>query len=326
MALSLAAFRREAWLAALGLLVNGLRRALGWPAVAVAGALLVRGAVAALRTAPLSPLAPFEGALAVATAPRFAGLVGGLWLAGALAAFALRVAWMAGALPVLGAAMAGQRGGSSGFAAGVLLGLPRVLAAALLALVMELSGLFFAATLLLGAALVSGRAAGAGGATAVLLAAAVALALTLALAVPLTLSAAADALVVRAALRREGPAAALAGATRRLLARPGTFVLAALVFGLAALLVGAVVKTAGGLATGFAPDAPALVLLGPQLMLGALAVLGAGAVELLWLGTLAALAGGEAGPRSFRGLPGDPVGERNLGIPRTDHVCEPAQT
>jgi hypothetical protein len=287
-ALALSALRREAWLCALGLAVTGLRRALAWPALAVGWALLIEGAFGALRADPLDPLAPVEGAMAVASSVRFLSLAGGLWLAGAVAGGALRLAWISGALSVLGARMAGEPLGTRGFAQGVARSLPRVLAAAMLAFVLELSGAIFSVTLLLGAIRITGRAAGTGAGP--LLAAAVALALTLAAAVPVALSAAADAAVARAALRDEGPAEALAAVARRFLARPGTFILAALVFGAATAIGPASVEAAGSLFTGFAGEAPAVIVLGPGLMLAALAALVATAVDLAWLGTVAVLA------------------------------------
>ncbi|MGC3998283.1 MAG: hypothetical protein QM767_12695 [Anaeromyxobacter sp.] len=288
LSLSLSALRGEAWLAAPGLLVAWLRRALRWPALAVAVALVMRAAVDGARAAPLDLLAPLEAAAAALTAPRFIGLVGGLWLAGLATAGALRVAWIAGALPVLGARMAGQPTGAAGFAGAMTGGFPRVLASALLAFVMELAGGGFALALLWGAARIIGEAAGGGGAPG--LAAAVALALTLALAVPAALSTLADAAVSRAAVLGEWPAAALAAATRRFLLRPGTFLLGGLGFGAVALLLPALVESMGGLA---GPGLPTAVALGPKLMLATAALVVGAAVELAWLGTVAALACGQ---------------------------------
>jgi hypothetical protein len=291
--LSLRAFRREAWLSALGLVVAGLRRALGWPAVAVAVLLVIRGAEAAVHHEPGALGAPLSGALDVLGAPRFLGVVGGLWLAGAATSWALRVAWISGALPVLGAAMAGRPRGTTGFAAGLASGFHRVLAASVLAFALELSGTLFAGAILLATAVVGARWIGAAGSAAVPLAALTALALTLAAAVPAALSVAADATVARAAVAGEWPAAALTAATRRFLARPGTFLLAGMGFGLALLAGRLAVSAFGSVATGFAVDAPAAVLVGPELMLAVLATLVAAVVELVWMGTVVALACGE---------------------------------
>jgi len=133
--LGLSAFRREAWLLAPGLAVAIARRALTWPALVIAWVLVARGAILSLSRSPLDPGAAAQGALATATSPRFLALVGGLWLAGLLCGAALRIVWLAGALPTLGAAAAGV-GGAPRFAAGVAYGTPRVLGTALLGLVL----------------------------------------------------------------------------------------------------------------------------------------------------------------------------------------------
>ncbi|WP_242340206.1 MULTISPECIES: hypothetical protein [unclassified Anaeromyxobacter] len=284
--LGLSALRRQAWLLAPGLVVAIARRVLTWPALAVAWALLARGALLALSHRPLDPGAALAGAAATASSPRFLALVGGLWLAGVLCGAALRGVWLAGALPTLAGAAVGE-GGTPRFAAGVAYGTPRVLAASLLGLVLDLSAGLFALTLALGALRITLHAAGGNGSA--VLALAVAGALTLAIAVPLALSVVADAAVARAALRAEGPARAFASAVRRFLARPGTFVLAAMVFGFVASLAPATVEAFGGAATGLVKDAPALLLAGPNLMLAVAAAGVAALVDLAWLGTLAAL-------------------------------------
>ncbi len=58
--LGLKALLRQAWLAAVGLGVTLLRRALAWPAYLVGALLVLRGAVDAARLAPLSAAAPPE--------------------------------------------------------------------------------------------------------------------------------------------------------------------------------------------------------------------------------------------------------------------------
>jgi len=289
--LALRALFREAWLLAAGLLFAAARRVLGWPALAVAWALLSQATALSLRGHPFDPGAAVEGALEVAASPRFLGIVGGLWLAGLVLGAAFRVAWIAGAVPVLGEAMAGGGGGSARFVEGLGARLPRVLAAAVLASLAEASGGLFALALALGGVQLSGRAAGSG--IEPVLAAAVALALVLAVAVPLALGSAADAAVSRAALLGEGPLEAFAAATRRFLLRPGTFVLAALAFGLLGGLAPAAVEGAGGVLTGFARGVRPAALLGPDLMVAVAAAIMAAAVDLTWLGTISALACGE---------------------------------
>jgi hypothetical protein len=287
MGLGLRALGREAWLVAVGAVVAAARRAALWPAWAVLGLVLFQAAARALSASPLDPGAPLGGALAALGSARVLSLVAGLWLAGTLLGAALRVAWLAGALPTLGAAMAGAPPGPR-FAAGVAFGFPRVLAAAALALVAEVAAAGFAWALALAALRVTVDAAAEGGSP--LLAGAVALALTLAVAVPVAIGAVADAAVARAGVLGEGPATAFAGATRRFLARPGTFVLAALGFGLAGAFVPAAVESMGGVMAGLAASVDPLVILGPNLMAAAAAVFVAAALDLWWLGTASALA------------------------------------
>ena len=284
--LGLRALGREPWLLAVGVLVALARRAALWPAWAVAWVLLLRAALVALRRNPLDPIAPVEGVLAAFGAPRFLALVGGLWLAGAALGAVLRVAYLAGALPTLGGAMA--RAPGPRFAAGVAFGFPRVLGAAALGLVLDVSGGTFGLTLAFEGARITAHASQRGGSP--LLAAAVALALTLAVAVPLALSVVTDAAVARAAVRAEGPGTAFAASAARFLARPGTFLLGALVFGFVGAFAPGVVAAAGGLVTGFAQQVNPLVLLGPNLMMALVAALIAAAIDLAWLGTVAALA------------------------------------
>ncbi|HET6438450.1 MAG TPA: hypothetical protein VFG59_10335 [Anaeromyxobacter sp.] len=286
--LAVSAFRREAWLVAPGLFLTGVRRMASWPAIWIGGLLLLRAVSVGLGR-PGSPWAALQAVLALASSPRFWALFGGLWLAGVVLAGALRVAWISGAVPVLGAAMAGQGRGAEGLVEGLAEGFAPLLPAALLALVLELSGGLFAGSLVLGTAMIARRGPSPEVGAAVGLAAAAALALTLALFVPFLLSTLADALLARAALLREGAATALAAVSRRFLARPGVFLFAALMFGLVAWLAQASVRATGALIAGVEPGGPLLLRLGPKLMVGTAAALLAGVVDLVWLGTLAVL-------------------------------------
>lgn len=286
--LGLRALAREGWLVPVGAAFAAARRAVLWPAWAVLGVIVARAALLALRGHPLDAAAPLEGVLAVLGSPRLLALAGGLWLSGTLLGAVLRVAWLSGALPTLGGAMAGARGPR--FAAGVAWGFPRVLATAALAFVADVAGGLFAWTVVLGALEVTVSVAGRGGG--VLLAAAVALALTVAIAVPVALAALGDAAVARAAVRGEGPGPAFAGGVRRLLARPGSFVLAALAFGIAAAVGPASVEGLGGAAAGFARGAHPILLAGPNLVAAFAALLVAAVVDLWRLGTFAVLACG----------------------------------
>jgi hypothetical protein len=284
---------REAWLVPVGAVVGVARRFALWPALAVAVAAVLRAAAAGLRAAPLDPAAPVGSALLALASPRLHALLAGLALAGLLLSGALRVAWLSGALPTLGLALS-RAPPAPRFAAGVAYGTPRVLAAALLGLAAEAGAAGFGVALALAAVRVASRLPRGGAGIAV--AAACALALALAAAAPVVASAAADAAIARAAIRGEGPARAFAGAARRLLARPGSIVLAALAFGLAAALAPLSVEGLGNAILGFARGAPAAVLVGPNAVVGALAAGAAAAVDVWWLATIAALSCGGADP------------------------------
>ncbi len=292
---------RSGWLAAVGLAVAILRRALAGPAVAVAWALVASGAVLAARERPFSPDAPIAGALAVLGSTRFLSLVAALWLAGALLGAALRVVYLAGVLPTLGGVLAGERDPPPRFAAGAAFGFARVAAASLLAWAVELGGGLFAWGIALAALQVTAHASASGGSP--LLAAAVAGALTIGIAVALAISVTADAAVARAALRGEGPVRAMAAAGARFLSRPETFLLGGMAFGALAALAAGGVESVGALATGFARSVDPMLLVGPQLMIAAAGVLVAAAVDLWWLGTVAVLAGHEERSSGLRGGP-----------------------
>jgi hypothetical protein len=282
------ALARNGWLVAAGFGVAIARRALLLPAGVVAWSLLAEGVLLAAARAPFSPEAPLEGALALVTSGGFLVLVGGLWLAGATLGAVLRVTFATGALATLGRDLSGEADAPPRFAAAIAYDLPRVLGTAALAGAAEIGGTGFALGLAVAAGRVSLRVATGGGSP--WLAAAVALALTLAIAVPLVLSVVADAAVARSALRGEGPVTALAGAGARFLGRPGTFLLAAILFGGTAAVAASSVQAMGAAVTGFAAGVDPAVMLGPELMIAAGAVLVGAAVELWWLGTVAVLA------------------------------------
>ena len=296
----LLAVTRELWLVPAGALVAAMRRAAAWPALAVLGAVVVRAALAAAAAHPGDPTAPAGGVLVALESPRVGALVLGLALAGALLAGALRVAWLSGALPTLGPALAGAPR-SPRFAAGIAYGLPSVLAAAALGLAAEAGAALFGLTLVLAVLRVAARVFVAPLPAPALVAAAGALALTLAAAAPLAAGALTDAAVARAALLGEGPSRAFAGALRRFLARPGAFLLSAGVFAAAGALGPLSIEGLGGAVLGFARGVGPLLLFGPDLMVGALALGVAAAVDLWWLGAVASLACGGGGS------PGDAV-------------------
>jgi hypothetical protein len=283
---------REAWLLPVSALLSFLRTAATVPAFAIAGYLPVEGALRAARRSPLTLTAGIDGALAVLGSGRYQALVGGLLIVGVVTAGLLRVLFLAGALPTLGASLA-RGDGSRRFAPGVAWGFPRQLATWLLSALADAAAGGFLVAGTAGALLVicgQGRhpvlAAGLGAAV-----------LSIGLAGVLVARVVGDVAAARCAILGEGAARAFAGATRRLLARPGGFALggiAAVAAGVAATAALQPAAAALGVVSGRL-HGPAL--LGPQLMLGMFAVLAAAAVDLAWLGTAAALACGDLDAR-----------------------------
>ena len=119
-------------------------------------------------------------------------------------------------------------------------------------------------------------------------------ALTASVALPVIASLAADGALARTALLRDRPARALWEALRRLLRRPGAFLLAGLALGVAAVALLGSAQAMETAALGVTHGAPALVVLGPRLMASVLAASLAVLLELWRLGTIAALACAEA--------------------------------
>lgn len=278
---------RSAWLVAPGLLVAFLRAALGWPVPVFALALARSGAAARLHGSGLRPGPPFAGAVEALTAPRTLFVLGGLWIAGVLTAAALRVAWIAGALRALGATMARSSDPGRGFAEGIAFGFAPLLGTAALGLVLDVTAQLYALCVYLAAALVALRGGGGQPTPSALLAAA---ALTSAVAAPLLASLVADAALARNALSGDSPARALAEGARRVLLRPGAFVLSAFVLGIAGAVVLGAAETMETAVLGFASGAPPLLALAPRLMATTLAAAIATLLELWRLGTVAALA------------------------------------
>jgi len=279
---------RSAWLVAPALLVAFLRSALGWPAPLLALALLRAGAAARLAGGTLAPGAVLSGALAALASPRSLCLLAGLFLAGLLASAALRVAWLAGALPTLGGALAGERDPAPRFAAGVSWGFAPLLGTALLGLALELAAQLYLWTAALSALLLALHHAPP--LAAVVRAGLGAVVLVSALAAPPLASLAADAALARTALAGDRPARALLEALRRVALRPAAFVLAGMALGLAALVVLGSAQALESAALGLAAGAPAILAVGPRLMTTVLGAALAALFELWRLGTVAALA------------------------------------
>jgi hypothetical protein len=279
---------RCAWLVAPALLVAFLRSALGWPAPLLALALIRAGTAARLAGGARAPAEVLSGAVAALSAPRSLFLLAGLFLGGVLASAALRVAWLAGALPTLGGSLAGERVPAPRFAEGVTWGFAPLVGTALLGLALEVAAQLYLWTAGLSAVvlalhrappLVAAVRAGLG-----------AVVLVSAVAGPTLASLAADAALARTALAGDRPARALLEALRRVALRPAAFVLAGMALGLAALVVLGSAQAMESAALGLAAGAPPVLVLGPRLLTTVLSAALAALFELWRLGTVAALA------------------------------------
>jgi hypothetical protein len=282
---------RSAWLVAPGLLVALLRTVLGWPALLFGLAVAIEGMSVRLSAGLPLPGLFLSGALKALTAQRAAFILAGLWLAGQVASAALRVAWLSGALPTLGGELAQPRDCCARFADGVAFGFAPLLGTALLAFLFELAAQVCALAMAAAVALTSFRHAGGGYPIPAALFGAGAL--TASIVLPLIASLAADGALARTALLGDGPAQALWEALRRVLHRPGAFLLAGLALGVAAAALLGSAEAMETAALGVAHGAPALLVLGPRLMASVLAAALAALLDLWRLGTIAALACGE---------------------------------
>jgi hypothetical protein len=277
---------RNAWLVAPALLVAFLRWGLSWPAPLLALGFLRAGAVAGARRGGL--VGALGGAAHAIATPRALALLAGLFLLGVLASAALRVAWLAGALPTLGGQLAGDDAPRARFADGLAFGFAPLLGTALLGLALELTAQVYGLTVALG---ILGLALHrAGPAMTVLRAVLSAVVLTTAVAAPLLASLTADAALARTAISGDRPARAMLEAARRVALRPAAFLLAGLSLALAALVLLGSAQAMGAAALGLARGAPLIVAVGPRLMTTVLGAALAALFELWRLGTVTALA------------------------------------
>ncbi len=282
---------RSAWLVAPALLVAFLRNALGWPALFFAVGMAYGGLASGVSVAA-TPGPLVARAVQALAAPRTLCIAAALWLAGQLAAAALRVAWLSGALPALGEALAQPEAPRARFAEGVAFGFAPLLGTAFLAMLFELAAQLCGLAMYSAVTLTTFRhGGGAYPLPAALLGAA---SLTAAVLLPMIASLAADAALARTALLRDGPAHALREALRRIVRRPGAFVVAGLAVGVAAAALLGAADTMQTVVLGVARGAPVPLVLGPRLMASVLGAALAALVELWRLGTIAALACGEA--------------------------------
>ncbi len=276
------------WLAPVGMVVAILCGGLALPAWLFGAAVALRGALAGLAHGWLAPGAALHGALQALARPRVAAVLLGLWAAGLLLSAALRIAYLAGALPTIGHALAGSRPAPPAFATGLAWRTPRLAGTAILVFLLELIGNGFAGTVLLGTILVSFRPHGPP--SPALAALAVAAAATAAVLLPLALGTLGDAALARTALRDEPPLRALAAAARRFAERPAAFLLTALAATLAAWVLTGSARAAANLALGAARGATGWLLLVPELLSIALVALLGALLELWRLASVAALA------------------------------------
>jgi hypothetical protein len=276
------------WLAPVGMLVAILCSGVALPARLFGAAVAVRGALAGVAHDRFTPGAAVAGAIETLLRPRLAALLAGLWAAGALLSAALRIAYLAGALPTLGHALARSSAPPPAFATGLAWGTPRLAGTAILVFLVELVGTGFTATVLLGTILVSLHADRLPGPIPAALV--VAAAATLALLLSFALATLGDAALARAALSDEPPLEALAGAARRFMARPAAFLLTALFAAFAGWVVTGSARATVNVALGAARGAPGWLLLGPQLLTLAVAALLGALLELWRIASVAALA------------------------------------
>jgi hypothetical protein len=279
--------RAESWLVVAGLGLTLFRGVLTFPAFAFVAAVSWVGARQALRggggmEAVASTLAH------VWTSPRARSIALGLWLAGVLLWGALRVAWIAGSMPVLGWRLAGGRGPEPRFSSGAAWGFGRLLPVAVASVLLDLLGWLLVVAALLGAVAVGVRVQGTGAGGAAAFVAALAIAASAFLGA--SLSVLGETAVARAAVGGEAPGPALAGAVRSLVDRPSAFVLALFAVALAATLATGSVQAFLGAAAGPLRAGPARLFLVPELLLAALAALVASGAELWRLSAVAVLA------------------------------------
>ena len=201
------AVAREPWVAVLGMGVTLFRGALALPGTAFVVAVSWLSAREALVRGG-GPDAVLGAVLQVWQSPRFRSIAIGLWLAGILLWGALRVAWVAGAVPLVAWRMSGARGEEPRFSQGAAWRFHRVLPVAVVALLLDLAGRAMVLAAALGVLAVGARAQGSASAGATAFVAALALAASAFLAS--SLSALGDVAVARAAIAGED-----GGASRR---------------------------------------------------------------------------------------------------------------
>ena len=292
----------ETWVVALGLCVSVLRGILALPASAfvfAASWLAVRRTLLGGGRANdvLETLAHLW------VSPRFRSIAIGLWLAGALLWGALRVAWVAGAVPLLAWHLSGRRTGKPGFAEGAAWRFHRVLPVAVAAVLLDLLSRAMVLAAALGILAVGSRVQGGPAAGAAAFVAAFALVCALFLAT--SVSAVGDVAVARSAMAGESVGTALLAGIRSFLDRPAAFLVAVLAVWIATVFATGSAQGLFGALGGMARGGPRLLLFFPELAVAVLGALVAAAAELWRLSALGVLAlagqsGRETRPMSLR--------------------------
>ncbi len=277
----------ESWVAVLGLGVTVVRGALALPAVAFVGAVSSMAAGEALRRGG-GPEAALGALLQAWTSPRFLSIAAGLWLAGVLLWGAVRVAWVAGAAPLVAWRLSGTHGEPPGFAQGVAWRFHRVLPVAVIALLLDLAGKAMVLLVLLGVIGVGVRIQGRGAPGAAAFVAALALAGSAFLAA--SLSTLGDVAVARAALAGEPAGLALRRGALAFLSRPAACVAVVLAVWVAAGLAAGSAQGVLGAFGGMARGGPRMLVVLPDMLLAVLAALVAAGAELWRLSALGVLA------------------------------------
>ncbi len=277
----------QPWVAVVGMGVTLLRGALALPGTAFVMAVSWLAAQETLGRGG-SPSAAIGAVLRVWESPRFHSIAIGLWLAGILLWGAVRVAWVAGAVPLVAWRLAGSRGEEPAFAQGAAWRFHRVLPAALVALALDLLGRSMIVATAVGVFAVGARAQGSASPGAAAFVAALALAASAFLAT--SLSTVGDVAVARAAIAGEGAGRAVAEGSRAFLARPAAFLVAVLAVWLATGLASGSAQGALGALGSVARSGPPMLQLLPQALLAVLAALLAAGAELWRLSALGVLA------------------------------------
>ncbi len=276
----------ETWLVALGLCVTLFRGLLALPGTAFVVAVSWLAAREVLHRGGGLP-----GVLAVLAQawaePRFRSIAIGLWLAGVLLWGALRVAWMAGAVPRLAWRLSGGTGSPPSVTEGAVRRFEQVLPAAVVALLLDLVGKGMVLASILGVFAVGSRAQGSGSAGPAAFVAAMGLVTAAVLAT--SLSALGDVAVARAAMSGEDLLRSLGGGVRSFLSRPAAFLVVLLAVWLGSVLAAGSIQAALGVLGAAAHGGPRWLMALPDAVLAAAGALLAAGAELWRLAAVGVL-------------------------------------